>query len=277
MSGSVANAAEAVETRGAEPPRLRPVLARDRVVVLAALALITAASWAYLVYDARRMAAGEGSCCTLATTDARTWRGGDVAMLLVMWVVMMVAMMAPTAGPMVLTFAAVNRRRRADRRPYVPTAVFLLGYLIAWALFSVGATAAQWLLHAAALLSDQMAAASPLFGGAVLVAAGIFQLTPLKHACLAHCRSPLAFIMTEWRDGWAGAMRMGLRHGAFCLGCCWVLMLLLFVVGVMNLLWVASLTGLVLAEKLVPAGARVGRVAGVALIAWGTYALWARA
>jgi predicted metal-binding membrane protein len=251
---------------------LDAVLKRDRWVMLAALLVLSAASWGYLFYDAWRMQNG-GSCCVVATADLRTWLTWDLLLLLVMWVVMMIAMMAPTAAPMVLTFASVNRRRRQLQRPYVPTGFFLLGYLGAWAVFSIGATLAQWGLHAAALMSPEMVSTSPLLGGAILLSAGLFQLSPLKHSCLAHCRTPLAFIMTEWREGVGGALRMGVRHGVFCLGCCWILMLVLFVLGVMNLLWVGILTLFVLLEKTAPAGPWLGRVGGIAMAGWGVVLL----
>ena len=153
----------------------------------------------------------------------------------------------------------------------MPTGVFLLGYLAVWIVFSAVAAVAQWSLHATALLSPMMVSTSPLLGGALLVAAGVFQWTPLKNVCLTHCRSPLSFLMTDWRDGKLGAFAMGIKHGAFCAGCCWVLMLLLFVAGVMNVLWIAALTALVLLEKIAPRGLWMGRVAGLALIAWGIW------
>jgi predicted metal-binding membrane protein len=193
----------------------------------------------------------------------------DLVLLWVMWAVMMVAMMVPTATVMVLTFATVNRRRRARSGPYAPTAIFLAGYVVVWAGFSVVATLAQWGLHEAALLSPMMVGTSSTLGGLLLLAAGLFQWTPVKRACLTHCRSPLAFLMTEWREGRRGALVMGLRHGMFCTGCCWFLMALLFVAGVMNLLWVAALTAFVLIEKVVPRGEIVGRVAGGVLVVAG--------
>ena len=153
-----------------------------------------------------------------------------------------------------------QRRERED--PVVPTAVFLLGYLLVWTGFSALATLAQWGLHSAALLSPMMVSTSSVMGGVLLLAAGIFQWTPLKNACLIHCRSPLAFLMSEWRDGKRGALLMGVKHGSYCVGCCWILMALLFVAGVMNLLWVASITAFVLIEKVVPRGELVGHVAG---------------
>jgi predicted metal-binding membrane protein len=147
--------------------------------------------------------------------------------------------------------------------------MFLLGYLLVWTAFSALAALAQWALHATALLSPKMVSTSPLLGGLLLIAAGVFQWTPLKRACLSHCRSPLSFLMTDWREGKFGALLMGLKHGVFCTGCCWVLMALLFVAGVMNMWWVAVITILVLIEKVVPRGLQIGRVAGVGLALWG--------
>jgi predicted metal-binding membrane protein len=183
-----------------------------------------------------------------------------------MWAVMMVAMMTPSAAPMILTFAAVNRRRQAQQGRLVPTAVFVLGYLLVWSGFSIVATLAQWGLHTAALLSPMVVVTSPVVGGLLLIAAGIFQWTPLKSTCLTQCRSPLGFLMTDWREGTWGALVMGLRHGSYCVGCCWVLMALLFVAGVMNLLWVAAIAVLILVEKVLPRGELVSRVAGGAFM-----------
>ena len=183
-----------------------------------------------------------------------------------MWAVMMIAMMVPSATPMVFAFLQVNQGRKAANRPYVPVTIFLLGYLAVWTAFSAFATLAQWGLHRAALLSPAMAATSPVLNGVLLIAAGIFQWTPLKLACLKGCRSPLSFLMSEWRDGAAGAFAMGLKHGAYCVGCCWVLMALLFVAGVMNLLWVAVIALFVMAEKLLRKGELIARISGVALI-----------
>src|ERR1044071_5243649 len=159
-------------------------------------------------------------------------------------------MMVPSVAPAVLTFAAVSRRRREQARPYVPAGIFLLGYLAVWTLFSFFAAISQWILHSVALLSPAMVATNPIFGGAVLIAAGAFQFTPIKDRCLAHCRSPLNFLMTDWKEGIAGAFGMGVKHGAYCTGCCWLLMLILFVAGVMNMWWVAAISVFVLLEKL---------------------------
>jgi predicted metal-binding membrane protein len=203
------------------------------------------------------------------TGELAPWTVVDLAFTVMMWAIMMVGMMLPAGAPVILLFAAVNRKRREQGASAVPTAAFGLGYLLVWGGFSVVAGLAQWGLHAAALLSPTMAAQSPLVGGALLVAAGVYQLTPLKEACLAHCRTPLGFFMTEWRDGAGGALRMGWRHGRYCLGCCGILMALLFVTGVMNLVWVAAITAFVLVEKVAPGGPRIGRAASWALIAAG--------
>lgn len=252
---------------------LELVFKRDRSVVLAGLVVLSALSWGYLFFDAWRMQQGLGCC--VALPDLRAWTVPDLALLFVMWAVMMVAMMTPTVGPMVLTFALVNRKRREREQPFVSTGMFLLGYLIVWTAFSALATIAQWLLHGAALLSPAMVSTSPILGGALLIAAGIFQWTPLKNVCLTHCRSPLSFFATDWREGNAGALWMGLKHGSFCLVCCWFLMLLLFVTGVMNLLWVAIITVYVLLEKTAPAEKWISRVAGVLLAAWGLWMMLA--
>jgi predicted metal-binding membrane protein len=181
----------------------------------------------------------------------------------------MLAMMLPSATPMILLFAAVNRKQRARGGPFVPTAAFAAGYLVLWAVFSVLAVALQWGLQRVELVSPVLLRADIVVGGLLLVAAGLYQLTPLKHACLEHCRSPAHFLSRHWRSGPAGALRMGMEHGAFCVGCCWFLMLLLFVGGVMNLAWIAGLAAFVLLEKTVPAGHWLARAAGVALLLTG--------
>lgn len=247
---------------------LRGVLHRDRVLVLGGLLLIAGAAWAYMVYLAWEMGQMDRAAPLM-----HGWGPVELAMLFLMWAVMMVAMMLPSAAPMILMFARVNWKRRAQERPFVPTSVFLLGYLAVWTAFSALATIVQWGLHAAALLSPMMVSTSPILGGVLLVTAGLYQWAPLKHACLYQCRSPLGFLSSEWREGTRGAFVMGVRHGWYCTGCCWSLMALLFVLGVMNLLWVAAIAAFVLLEKVVPAGAWVGRAAGVLLIGWGAWML----
>ena len=246
---------------------IEAVLKRDRLVVMAGIAVLVGLAWAYTIYlafDNDSMSMG------MAMPNMQSWGAVDWGSMFLMWAVMMMAMMVPSAAPMILIFATVNRRRREQAEPYVPTGVFILGYLVIWAGFAAAATVGNWALHTHALLSSMMGeSTSSYLGGALLLAAGVFQWTPLKYACLSHCRSPIGFLMTEWRDGAGGALRMGLLHGSFCVGCCWVLMALLFVLGVMNLVWVAALAGFVLLEKVVPEGHLVSRLSGLGLVAWG--------
>lgn len=201
----------------------------------------------------------------MGMTMDMSWDAADVFYAFAMWAVMMVGMMAGPAAPVLLLFAAA-RAKRGERGARLAVLMFGLGYVTVWVGFSACAALAQWALHETAMLSPAMAASSPYLGGAILIGAGAYQLTPWKGACLTQCRSPLGFLMTNWRDGQLGALQMGARHGAYCLGCCWALMCVLFVVGVMNLVWVAALTVFVLLEKVGPAGAIVARVAGAAMV-----------
>ncbi len=186
----------------------------------------------------------------------------------------MLAMMLPSAAPVILLVAAISRRR-AGVSGTVPatTLCFASGYVVVWLGFSVFATILQWRLDTAALLSARMAASGVMLAGLILIAVGAYQWSPLKQACLRHCRSPLDFLLHHWREGAAGALSSGIRHGLFCLGCCWMLMALLFVGGLMNLVWIAGISLLVLAEKIFPWGGRMSRIAGLVLIAWGAVTL----
>lgn len=249
---------------------LASILKRDRLLVGAGIVLVTALAWWYTVAGAREM---DGAMMTMDRPDPNAWTSASLLPLFVMWVVMMVAMMLPTATPMILTFGTVARNRRQRQQPYVPVAVFVAGYLAIWGGFSAGAAVAQWLLHRAALLSPMMASSSVVLGGVLLLLAGIFQFTPLKQRCLTRCRAPLDFITAHWREGRGGAFLMGLEHGLFCLGCCWALMALLFVLGVMNLLWIALLTVLVGLEKILPRQRYLSRGIGFLLAAWGIWML----
>ena len=242
------------------------ILKRDRSIIAAGIVLVTVLAWWYTVAMA---GASNGAAMPMARPDPNAWSAGALLPLFIMWVVMMVAMMLPSATPMILTFAAVARNRRQHQRPYVPVAVFASGYLVVWGGFSVVATVAQWLLHRAALLSPMMVSRSALLGGGLLLLAGIFQFTPLKRSCLTHCRAPLEFISTRWREGWWGSFVMGLEHGLFCTGCCWALMCVLFAVGVMNLLAVAALASLIALEKMSSFGRQLSRVTGAALVIGG--------
>ena len=238
-------------------------LHRDRWTIGATLAALTGLCWAQML-DMRGEAGPERwmPCC-----------GAHFGVTLAMWVVMMAGMMIPSAAPMILTHAAIARRRSAQT-PLVASGSFLSGYLVAWSGFGAAAAVVQWALFRFVLLDGRTLSVSPWLGGALLIAAGGFQLSPVKERCLAHCRAPLGYFMTEWRDGLAGALQMGLRHGLFCMGCCWLLMMVLFAVGIMNVLWGAALTAFVLAEKVLPwpravvwTGAAGCIAAGLALMA----------
>jgi predicted metal-binding membrane protein len=268
---------------------LEEVVRRDRLIVVTVLTVVITLSWAYLLAGAGMgmsafemtrmsqlgMAAGmcEGSMASMAMMTSVICVPGYAVLMFFMWWVMMVAMMLPSAAPMILLFATINRKQRETGHPHVATSIFAVGYLAAWAGFSLVAVILQWGLARMGILSPMLVGSNVIFGGVLLLAAGIYQLTPIKHACLRHCRSPLAFLSTHWRRGARGALRMGLVHGAFCVGCCWFLMGLLFFGGVMNLYWIAGLALLVLFEKIVPAGHWIGCATGVALLVWGAWML----
>jgi predicted metal-binding membrane protein len=248
---------------------LEIVLRRDRLVVTAGLIGVTVLSWAYTIFLASRMSGLTLFGVELAMPHVHSWQASYWILVFSMWTVMMVAMMVPSASPLILLFARMNRTRQKESDPLSPAAALTAGYILVWTAYSGVATLAQWGLSHAAILSPTAMSASPFFGGALLLAAGVFQWTPLKQACLTQCRSPLGFLMSEWREGTGGAVIMGIKHGWFCVGCCWVLMALLFVAGVMNLLWMAVITAFILAEKLLPKGELVARLGGVVLVASG--------
>ena len=250
---------------GSSPIEL--ALRRERLLVIAVLALVVLVSWGHLLAGAGMQQEMGGA---LMPMSSGPWTAGHVATVIVMWIAMMAGMMLPAATPMVLLHAAIARQRGAgSARVGTSSGAFVLGYLAIWSLFSVAAAALQYALERLALLSPMMQTTSIFLAGTIFVAAGIYQWTPLKRACLQRCRSPFAFVMAHWRDGASGAFAMGARHGAACLGCCWLLMLLLFIGGVMNLGWIAGIALFVAVEKLVPAGHRVSRAAGALLVVWG--------
>lgn len=239
---------------------LEALLRRDRWVVAGGLALVASLAWAYLL-------AGAGM--EMDALEPAPWTLGHAAVNYFMWWIMMTAMMLPSAAPTILLAAALNRRSEAGRAPYGRSGSFVAGYLLAWAAFSGVAVAAQWALAESGYLSVRLSATSSALAGCLLIGAGLWQLTPLKRACLWHCRSPIDFLTRKRRSGNLGALIMGAEHGASCLTCCWFLMVLLFVGGIMNLFWIVGLSLYVLGEKLLPAGQRLGRLAGAALVAWG--------
>jgi predicted metal-binding membrane protein len=269
---------------------LEGLLRRDRAVTVAGLVVLCALAWTYLVLGAG-MGAGAGEMTRLALFPHKAAqaagsmtampgmdmgsakpREGDPGLWILtaaMWWTMMIAMMAPSATPAVLLYARVHRHAVAGAQAegLAPTGAFVAGYLAAWLLFSLYATGTQWALQGTGLLSMQ-GSQSKWLSAAVLLAAGIYQFTPWQNACLGHCRSPAEFLSRHWRPGVWGAVRLGALHGVYCVGCCWALMALLFVGGVMNLAWIAALTLLVMAEKLLPGGRLVARASGLVLIAW---------
>ena len=245
---------------------------RDRLLIAGCVGFIAALAWVYLVYLSRQMSASmeyDRMMADMGMAMGEPWHAVDVLLAAVMWTVMMVGMMAPSAAPVLLLFAASVRARQPSSPFAPPVVAFAGGYLFVWTAFSVIAAFAQWGLHETSMLSSAMAASSGWLSGSILVGAGIYQFTPVKGACLTQCRSPLGFLMGHWRSGTSGALRMGLRHGVQCLGCCWALMCVLFVVGVMNLLWVAAISAFVLVEKVGPRGVLASRLAGVAAAAAG--------
>jgi predicted metal-binding membrane protein len=248
------------------------VLKRDRAITALGLGAIALLAWFYTIFVAS-MGGGDmtGATSHMAVPQDQRWSGVDFLLMFAMWMVMMVAMMLPSAAPIILLFARINRKRQQAQNPYLLTSLFAGSYAVVWAGFAVIATLANWLLHSRGLMTSMMGSALPLWGGGLLIAAGLYQFTPLKFTCLSKCRSPLAFLMSEWREGTLGTFVIGLRHGGYCVLCCWALMALLFVLGVMNLAWVTFLAAFVLIEKLASSGPWLSRASGLLLIGWGAW------
>jgi predicted metal-binding membrane protein len=248
------------------------LLRHDRTLVLAGLAGVIVLAWVWLFMGAGlhmdEMDMGGGQIMLMAPP----WTAGYAVMIFIMWIVMMAAMMLPSAAPAILLVAALARQR-GEGHAIASSWQFALGYLAIWAAFSLVATALQFALDRAGLLSETMASGSVVLAALLLIAAGIYQWTPWKEACLRQCRSPIEFLTRYWRQGAFGPVRAGAWHGAFCLGCCWMLMALLFVGGLMNMFWIAGLALLVLIEKLFPFGRRVSQITGAVLIGWGVFVL----
>jgi predicted metal-binding membrane protein len=249
----------------------------DGAAVGAGLLGLTSAAWWYIAVEApRSMGMTMGSMhrgMDAMAAQPPVWTASTFAIGVLMWAAMMTAMMVPTATPMTFIYGAVARKARAQGAPVAATYVFVSGYVAVWALFGVGAAAAQYGLSHWKVLSSGMAFDNRVLAGIVLVGVVLYQFSPVKRACLANCRAPAHFISRHWRAGATGAVRMGFRHGLYCLGCCWALMLLLFVGGVMNLVWVAAITGYVLVEKTQLFGARLGRFVGSAAMTVGVLVL----
>jgi len=244
---------------------------RDRWLAIGALAAATVLCWAWIVPMARDMyGAMDGAAAWMMRDDGnlRYW-----LLMLAMWVVMMIGMMLPSAAPAMLLYGLIVRKCPDPEQATARVYAFAGGYLLIWTAFSLLATVLQYALTRALLLSPMMESGSPVFAGAVTIAAGVYQFTPFKRACLNACRSPAEFITRHWRKGVGGGFRLGVASGLYCLGCCWALMLLLFVGGVMNLWWIAGLTVFVLLEKIAPLGAQTGRLTGGTLCALGVWFL----
>jgi predicted metal-binding membrane protein len=259
------------------------ILRRDRYVVLAALLFLTALAWIYLFHPAGVM--------TMPPTDnampgmdmggetiLTPWAPANILLTFLMWLVMMVGMMTPSVAPVILIYARLGRQAEAHRRPFAATGWFAGGYFLVWAGFSLTATIAQLALRSAALLDANIASSSTLLSGVVFILVGAYQWTKLKQRCLTQCQAPLLFIQRQggFKSDARGAFALGVRHGVYCVGCCWPLMLLLFIGGVMNLLWIAGIAILTYLEKNLAQGRRLTRLIGVGLvIAGGFVCYWA--
>ena len=272
-------------------PVVEHLLKRDRAITLAGLAVLCALAWFYVVtgaglgmnaWDMTQLAlfphrqATDMPGMDMGSMPLPTWGPASWALMIAMWWIMMIAMMSPSAAPTILLYARVHRHALEQGQnggKLAPTGAFVVGYLLIWLGFSVGAALLHWLLERSGTVSMEMGSQSRWLSAAILIAAGLYQLSPLKHACLSHCRAPASFLSRHWRPHASGALRLGAMHGAFCVGCCWMLMALLFVGGVMNLVWIAALALLILIEKLLPPGQWIGRAAGGALILWGVATL----
>jgi len=263
---------------------LEAILRRDRALVTATLIILIALAWSYVLWlvadmdmggmdmsGFRMIPAGMG----LMKPATAPWSAIEFAFVFAMWAVMMIGMMIPSATPMILLYARVGGQAANSAMALAATWWFAAGYLLVWIAFAFAATLAQWGLEQASLLTPTMAGASGVFGGIVMIAAGLYQWMPLKDACLRQCQAPWLFIQRHggFRGDARGALVLGARHGMYCVGCCWALMALLFVGGVMNVLWIAAITIFVLAEKVVPAGRALSRIAGVGFFAWGVWLL----
>jgi predicted metal-binding membrane protein len=244
---------------------LEKILNNDRLIILAGIAVVSLIAWTYMA----DMSLGAGHL--VSAHSAHAWNLHDLVSHFFMWVIMMIAMMLPTAGPMILTFSFISRDRKQKEQPYVKTSFFVAGYLIVSVGYSLLVTFLQLWLNSNAILTSVGASNSYIFSGILLLAAGIFQWTKIKQACLRFCRNPFNFLMANWKEDISGVLYMGIKHGLLCTGCCWALMLLMFVGGVMNLLWMVVITAIILIEKVAPRGDMFAKAAGVIMALTGIY------
>jgi predicted metal-binding membrane protein len=239
---------------------------RDRLLALSFVGAIIGLSWLYLLRMGGAVPQGQAGMGGMIMPATMPSLPEQIAAAVIMWSIMMTAMMLPTALPATTLFDGLTQRRAPRLLPLWTTGFFVAGYLAVWVGYSVAAAAGQVALSRAALLTPMLQSSSRVLSVAILLAAGVFQFTALKEKCVTQCRAPLAFFLAEWRDGKAGALMLGLKHGGYCVGCCWALMAMMFVLGAMNLLWMAALTLLMLVEKVAPAPWRVSQATGVVLL-----------
>ena len=240
------------------------VFRKSRVIVIVGIVILSVLAWGYMVY------LGWGTSANFSANHHAT----NFIFIFIMWSVMMVAMMVPSAAPTIIMFDTIIHKKYRNTYRLSPTIFFVTGYLAAWTVYSGFAAIAQIWLQNFALISTTLSKSTPIVSGILLVVAGLFQFSPLKYACLKHCRSPMGFFIIHWQDGYKGALEMGLRSGIYCVGCCWAIMVLMFVAGVMNIFWMAVLAVFILAEKLIPWGRRFSKLSGYFLIAWGIWVLF---
>jgi len=249
------------------------ILKKDRLIIITGLFIICLLSWLYIIYLYKQMYPMNMDAMFFAMPMSAKWTATDFILLFLMWIVMMIAMMVPSVAPLILIFAGINRKRRLAQSPYVPAIYLLTGYFGIWLIFSLFATVLQWWMQQLSLLNPDMIITNKIAGGIILIAAGLFQFTTLKQKCLYNCQTPIQFIHKHWREGKAGAFRMGVKNGLFCLGCCWILMILLFVSGIMNLLWIAIIAAFVFVEKISAQKKLISYISGAALIIYGVFVL----
>jgi predicted metal-binding membrane protein len=252
---------------------LETILKKDRLFIIGGLLVLCMLAWWYIIYLYQQMNVMNMAAFLFAMPMTPTWSMQDFLLIFLMWFVMMIAMMTPSVTPLILIFAMVNRQKKERRSPFVPTAYLLCGYFLVWAGFSMLATLLQWLLQKISMLNPQMVTTNKILGGLILITAGMFQFTAMKQSCLNSCRNPIDFIHLNWKEGKARAFRMGIEHGFFCLICCWALMILLFVSGIMNLLWIVLIAIFVLIEKALPKMKWISFIAGAVLIVYGALLL----
>lgn len=251
----------------------RKRLSGEQVLLLISLLALIVLAWMILLRIARDMSAPGGMADAAMAGMLMPWSLADALLMFTMWGVMMVGMMLPSALPMLLIYQQMLRKRMPAPRRHLALLLFCCAYGLVWTGFALGATVLQWALEQLALLSPGMHSGTTALGAGLLLVAGVYQWLPAKAVCLEHCRGPLHFLLGYWRPDVLGGWRMGLAHGAYCLGCCWALMGLLFVVGVMNLLWVAVIGVFILLEKNLPQGLWLSRICGVLLLGWGLWLL----